>query len=503
MLLGHGYPVFNYYAPSTYYLVELFHLIGIDLGAAFMLSFCLLALAGAVGVYFLALDTYNRPIIGRWAALIAAVAYLYSPYLMTNVYIRGAIAEVGALALLPWIFWSVRRIFYADHPGRYVLPVAFSLGGLALTHNITLLFVPPVLIGYMIIHWQRTGWDRRRLGWAVVSLLLAMGVSAFFWLPLILERGFLSERAYLIAKNAWLPMSMWTWENVFDMGLFYAHNFERPIRIGFVSLVIAVAGFLLAGRKDAEWIYLLAVALVAAIFGGKWALPIWTSNDILPIAQFPWRLLSIITLFLSVLTGGLVLRLPQAGPRRWISPGVSLALIAFFIVTGQPRLDWIDLFSTRTLDVSTPVAAQLEIDRGIETGAQGISSLHEYRPKWAGETLTLEAQPQNPDAPLSITLASGNAFDLSMTTVATEETPFRLQTFYFPGWEVLLDGETRLDTYPSTSLGLLTVDLPAGEHAVEVRWAGTTIHRVSAIISLSGICWRWPGWSGAGIGNAG
>ena len=495
LLLGNGYPVFNYYAPSTYYLVELFHLIGLDLYHAFILSFCVLVLAGALGVYFLALDTYNRPAIGRWAALLAAAAYLYSPYLMTNVYIRGAIAEVGALALLPWIFWSVRRLFYAEHPGRYVLAVALSLGGLALTHNITLLFVPPILIGYMIIHWQRCGRDWPRFWWAMTSLLLAMGISAFFWLPLILERGFLSERAYLIAKNAWLPMSMWTWENAFDLGLFYAHTFARPIRIGLVSVVMGLAGFFLAGRKDAEWIYLLVVALVAAIFGGQWALPIWVSNDILPIAQFPWRLLSIITLFLSVLTGGMVLKLPQGHPRQWTSVAASLALIMFIVITGQPRLDWIDLFSAKSLDVSTAVAVQLEIDRGIETGAQGISSLHEYRPKWAGESLTLEAQPASTESELAITLQSGNAFDLSMTTIGAIETPLRFATFYFPGWEVLLDNEVPLQTYPSTSLGLLTVDLPAGEHSVTVHWVGTTTQKVAGMLSLVAlVVLAWVVW---------
>ena len=92
-------------------------------------------------------------------------------------------------------------------------------------------------------------------------------------------------------------------------------------------------------------------------------------------------------------------------------------------------------------------------------------------------------------------MTSGNAFDLSMTTVGTDGTPLRLQTFYFPGWEVLLDGETRLDTYPSTSLGLLTVDLPAGEHRVDVRWAGTTIQRLSAVISLLAlVALAWVVW---------
>ncbi|MEZ4718084.1 MAG: hypothetical protein R2851_18625 [Caldilineaceae bacterium] len=45
-----------------------------------------------------------------------------------------------------------------------MLPLAFSLGGLALTHNITLLFVPPVLLGYIGVLLLRADDRRRRSG---------------------------------------------------------------------------------------------------------------------------------------------------------------------------------------------------------------------------------------------------------------------------------------------------------------------------------------------------
>ncbi|MEZ4558870.1 MAG: hypothetical protein R2854_20960 [Caldilineaceae bacterium] len=125
---------------------------------------------------------------------------------------------------------------------RFVLPLAFSLGGLALTHNITLLFVPPVLLGYIGVLLLRADDRRRRGGWIAGGLALAMGVSAFFWLPLVGERGFLSDYAYTIAKTVWLPRSVWRWDNVLDPGVF-DYTTARPVRIGLVQLLLGAGGF--------------------------------------------------------------------------------------------------------------------------------------------------------------------------------------------------------------------------------------------------------------------
>jgi len=108
LFTGLGYPVFNFYSPLAYYLAELLHLIGLDFVAALIASFAVLIVFSGFGMYRLARDVLGSR--HTWAALVAATAYMYAPYLLTNVYIRGAIAEVGAQAWLPWVFWSARDV---------------------------------------------------------------------------------------------------------------------------------------------------------------------------------------------------------------------------------------------------------------------------------------------------------------------------------------------------------------------------------------------------------
>ncbi len=134
---GLGYPLFNYYAPLSYYLGVVLHGFGLSYANSLIASFWLLMLVGGFGTYRLALDIFGER--SRGAAVVAAVAYMFSPYLLTNVYIRGAVAEVAAQALLPWIFWSVRRLLTSRHPVDYLVPTVLTLGAMAVTHNITLI----------------------------------------------------------------------------------------------------------------------------------------------------------------------------------------------------------------------------------------------------------------------------------------------------------------------------------------------------------------------------
>jgi hypothetical protein len=59
----------------------------------------------------------------------------------------------------------------------------------------------------------------------------------------------------------------------------------------------------------------------------------------------------------------------------------------------------------------------------------------------------------------------------------------RFHTFLFPGWKVYVDGQ-EAPVYPSEDLALLTVDIPAGEHEVLVRFEDTAPRLAGNLVSL-------------------
>jgi hypothetical protein len=126
--------------------------------------------------------------------------------------------------------------------------------------------------------------------------------------------------------------------------------------------------------------------------------------------------------------------------------------------------------------------AQWELERDALRGATGITSLQEFRPRWAGRTLTYSGEPVSAAADLAVIALRGNALDVTLD-VQSAGGPLRFTSFYYPGWRVTANGRV-LPTYPSTNLGLLTVDLPSGAQELSVTWAGTPLQHTGGAVSL-------------------
>lgn len=500
MMLGRGYPIFNFYGAGVYYLSEIFHLLGLNLSDASVAALTVLVLLAGGGMYLLTRDIFGDTAQAAWGSLVAATAYIYAPYFLTvNIYQRGAIAEATAQALIPWVLWSVRRLFMRPNAAAHWATVlALLLATLVFSHTLMLLIFPPMLAGYVLIQWlqyrrqrpetQQNGQAWQPLGWAVVGLVAAIAITAFFWLPLVFERDNLSKLAYNIVRGAMLPRSTWSWETFVAKEWLY--TYVRPPRLGLVQLLLGALGALvmLARRRTGENWYFLCCAIVAGLLVGSVARPLWEQSEILLSIQSPWRLLTLISLVLAIFTGAIVAYLPFKQLSRPLAPLLSVILIGVIVYTNLPRVEGLPFFSRTDTELSPPMLAQLEYEQGVETGGEGSTFVQEFRPVWASRSL-LYTDPPDLNAPaFALQPTQGNAYTLALdVTVAGtngESSPLRFNQFYFPGWEVSLDDGTQLPAYPSTNVGLLTVDLPPGAHHLTLTWAGTSLQRVASMISM-------------------
>jgi hypothetical protein len=72
----------------------------------------------------------------------------------------------------------------------------------------------------------------------------------------------------------------------------------------------------------------------------------------------------------------------------------------------------------------------------------------------------------------------------------------RIHPYYFPGWQVRVDSQL-VEARVSNPHGLIEVDVPAGEHRIDVRMGSTPPRRAGTITSwmtlvlLLGL-WFWP-----------
>ena len=291
-------------------------------------------------------------------------------------------------------------------------------------------------------------------------------------MPVVFERGFLSEAAYRIS-TIYLPENLWSWRNFLDLHLFFEYTFSIPFQLGLVQISLALIGFIVARRWDLEWLFFLGVAVLSGLAMGRWSESIWLGNKLLLIAQFPWRLLTFMSVPLALFTGAIVVRLRRDG----VQAVLTIGLLALIIIANRPQVDWMPHLADSAESIVVPSVAQFE----RETGALGTSSASEFRPRWSQTT---EYVPANDPVAASMEVTPRHAGTHSLeATVSTSGGPLRFATLFFPGWRVLLNG-VPVTAYPSTTLGLLTIDVPPGSHDLRVTWDDTLVRRLAGVISL-------------------
>ncbi len=506
---GYGQAVLNFYSPLSYYLAALLAFLGVSPAAAaeitLALSFLLAALAAyGYGRYLLG-DTH--PGLAPAAGVLAAVVYTYTPYHLADAYVRGAIPEHVAFIFPPLILWAYTAAFRKDNPLRgarssplrgarsspwpAMLWATLAWTGLVLTHNLTALIMAPVVAVQLLV---LAGWTRRwrRLAGAFGTLVLAIGISAAYWLPVLLE-----SRAVGLALG---PSRGYAehWLNAATLVRRTAAYFVNPpdtlgriypLSWFALALTALVAALLLLRWRQrqlpAAWppiLFHLGVATGAMLMTTAASAPIWDLlKPILGNLQYPWRFLVLEALGLL----GLAAALPALLPR--VRPAILIAIVApLAILVGLPGLTPAPL-SLPAADTRVPDRMWRE---DAEAGQVGATWTAEFLPLTVTEQRWALGRPRDgavdgpPIQPMpKVTLSSVQHAGLTAQIEAQTPFEFRLHQFHLPGWNASIDGK-KVPTYPSGELGLVTVDVPAGAHELTVRFGATPARTAGGVISL-------------------
>lgn len=151
---GYGYPQFIFYSPLPYYVMEGFHLLGFSfldsVKAGFALSFVLSGLT---------MFLLGKALWGNLGGFISAIFYIYAPYRASDAFSRGAVGEFWALVFLPLIAWSILELIKKEKI-CYLIFLAFSIAGLLITHNLTVIaFAPVAVLWGIFLLWYNNKWQ--------------------------------------------------------------------------------------------------------------------------------------------------------------------------------------------------------------------------------------------------------------------------------------------------------------------------------------------------------
>ncbi len=298
---GFGYASPLFYSDVLLIPSALLHLCGISVSICYKITVIAASFFSGLSMYALAYGIVKR----RDTSVLAACAYLFTNYRITDIYVRGALGELLALIFLPLMILGMYSIMIKKKTETWPL-LTFALSGLALSHNLTFL-MGAILCAIIFFVYIRE--NSREI---FITLCKGIGsaflLTAFYTLPMIEQLrsqefivGYYAEHSDL-AKYA---MAFWQYfANTTVFGL--AGNHMAPEvtmieNVGWFLTFIPLLWFVIGkeNRNRHRFLNFMVIAGIVCILLPAKIIP-WQSLTILRVMQFPWRFNTLAIVLLSV-----------------------------------------------------------------------------------------------------------------------------------------------------------------------------------------------------------
>lgn len=477
----YGYPQFNYYPPSVYYIAEVLHKVGFQFIDSVKILFAAGYILSAVAMFLLVSE-----FLDNFSGLTSALIYTYVPYKAVEVYVRGAMSEFWSLVFYPLIFWAVYKLIKTSK-AKFVALLAISLGLLLTTHLLmSMIFSISAVV--WTVYWLIKEKKMKEIFKVILGVFLGIGLAAFFVLPVIFEKQYAHTETLTEGYFGYLQHFVNFYKLFLSREWGYGSsgfiNEKLNLSTGIVQwifglITVGVAGFFTVFKKKSEY------ASLALVLGGLELFTlfmihvkstfIWKALPFLSILQFPWRFLTVSIFLLAVLSGIGVYMMPKF--KVWI--GLIIIAVAFALNAGYfvPKA-WINITDAEKFSEAS-WQKQLTI------------SIFDYLPIYAKLPPVTEAPPQPEVLEGSATFSDytkGSDFQRGKIDVK-KDALIRLPLFDFPGMVTKVDGkiinhvnnDCRGEEF---CLGLITFKVPVGQHLIDVKLTDTPIRTVGNYLSL-------------------
>ncbi|HUQ85048.1 MAG TPA: hypothetical protein VM077_01880 [Candidatus Limnocylindrales bacterium] len=434
----YGYPVATFLYPGIMYLGSIIHLFKIGFVDTIKIILALSMLGSSIFSYL-----WLRKFFDKISSLIGALFYVYTPYHLYDVYKRGSVGEVFAIAILPFIFWQIEK--------KSIFWPAIGISLLLLSHNSLALIFFPLIPLYLYFSLVCTSKNlRKSLLKTIIILASGIGVSGFFILPVLFEIHF-TKFSVIDVSN---PLEYFA-----DISL-----------IGWSTVLVILSSIFsyLKYKKDYAFknitILFLITGIISIFLSSELSSFIW---QVMPSSfiQFPFRILSVTLICVAFLSAFAISKLGNIY-RLIFSTFIIFVLIISAIPFAAPK-EYINkgegFYATN--DASTTVK-------------------NEYMPVWVKEIPTTR-----PTQKIEIINGQGkieniiqDSSSLSFNSDLESKSTIRINTIYWPGWKVYINNKQTDISY--NQRGVIEFISPKGISSIDLRFSETSLRLIGDVISI-------------------
>lgn len=415
------------------------------------------------------------------ASLLGALLFHFAPYRIANVYIRGALPELFGTVFLPVILIGLFQVI-RENKTRGFLWIMLGTTFLALTHPMMLVLSSVVVIPYTLYLLWPVQKNVLNAATVFLSVIFGLSIAGYYLFPLLLEIKYFS---YGTTSNHFRPeggffiFPDFLLDNWGYFGAGHPGPRANTLTIGviesavfFVSCITLLWMMVKRRQKQTKELLTLIPWFAAAVVGfflmTKLSTPLYTHFFLLNNIQYPWRNLAGVMFVSAFLLAWLLEKID----RWWLYLGILFLIVMIRV----PQL-YGKNFMEYDLGHYDQITANLHTNN-MNTLWMGDS--REY-PKRQEQAKIIEGSGK---------ILSEIVKNASREYIIQADEQVRMVdfTFYFPGWQVRVDGQpVEIQFQDPAYRGMITYQLPAGEHKVTLEFSATKVRMLGDAVSVIGI----------------
>lgn len=320
VLNGYGYASPLFYSQLFLYLPAILYNLAVPIQVCYQIYAILVNILTCGIAYY----SFKGIVRDNQIAAAGALIYLLSSYRITNLFIRAAVGEYTAMAFFPLIVYGFVRIYTEEDTKlgiRVYLPIVFGLTGLIESHVLSCELSAIFIVIMCLVNYKKTFMLKRFIALAKAAVLTLL-VNMAFILPFLdsmqMNIRVNNEPVNQIQVHGTYLQQVFSG---FQVSLGDSHrgmNNEMPLSLG-IALVLGIIIFLVCyGIRNERQMEksseikvgnICMIFTIASIILSLRFFP-WDSLEnlnmslakVLCIVQFPWRYLSMATIFAAIVT---------------------------------------------------------------------------------------------------------------------------------------------------------------------------------------------------------
>lgn len=479
---GFGYAWNIFYSPLTAYLPLIFKIITNSYVLTLKLFMFSTILLSGIFMYKLVYSISKS----YKASIISSVIYMCTPYHLTDLYNRIAIAELASFMFLPLVFIGIYDLFHKKGKKSYYISIGAI--GLIISHNVIAVFTAIFCLIYVIVYYKKLQ-NKNIIKKLILNVIAIILTTSFYWIPLM-------QHYFASTYEVFIPGRMFQNNTLISskltlLDLFFTKHFGMVFHIG-LPTIMGIALLIIYYKKISDkykktLIIFLVFGLVSIIMTLK-IFPFEHLPNFLKMIQFGWRMLEFSSFFLSIVSGIGLAMFFNSKLKKSLKIIVTVILVVYTIILLKDSIFTVEIpFKEENYITPVPVT---NLTGRIHAGLASF----EYLPKKAFENRKYIEKRSNDVIVLN---GSANITDTKKENTnltfkienVTENTELELPYIYYLGYNAKIineNGNKQILKIEESSNGFCKIKISNIQSAeIEIKYTGTFLMNISYIITLS------------------